>query len=81
MKRKIYQCPYDELKVRYFPSLRKVLYVCVANSIWHLIFLISMGSMLKTFAEVYLKMLNAIEDSMTGAQRGAFHSEKSVRDF
>ena len=41
--------------------------MCVANAFWPMTFLISMGSLLKSFAASYLKVLDTIEDSISGA--------------
>ena len=54
--------------MRWFASMHKVLFVFVAKSFWLLIFLISVGSLLKSFAASFLKVLDAVEDSMSGAQ-------------
>ena len=52
--------------MRCFALMHNVLYV--ADSFWLLIFLMSMGGLLKSFAASFLEVLDAIEDSMSGAQ-------------
>ena len=47
--------------MRCFASMHKMLCVVVANYFWPLIFLISMGSLLKSFAASLLKVFDAIE--------------------